>query len=55
MVTIDLRNTTPEDMKIIQELKSLGVPDELIQIGYDETVSRRERNGNEKAITKTIY
>lgn len=42
MVTIDLSKTTPEDFRLIRELQNAGVPDSVIQAGYEETVSRRE-------------
>lgn len=42
MVTIDLRKTKPEDVRLIRELQSAGLPDSLIQAAYEETVRRRE-------------
>ena len=42
MVTIDLRKTEPEDVRLIRELQSAGLPDNLIQSAYEETVRRRE-------------
>lgn len=42
MVTIDLRKTEPEDVRLIRELQSAGLPDSLIQVAYEETVRRRE-------------
>lgn len=47
MVTIDLRRTEPEDIKLIRELRSMGVSEELIQLGYDRTVQKREESDNE--------
>lgn len=41
MVTIKLESTA-EDIHIIQELKKIGVPDDVIQMAYDETMRRRE-------------
>lgn len=42
MVTIDLRKTEPDDVRLIRELQSAGLPDSLIQAAYEETVRRRE-------------
>ena len=42
MVKIDLRKTEPEDVHLIRELQSYGLPDSLIQLAYDETIRRRE-------------
>ena len=46
MVTIDLSKVDPkyihEDMRLIRELQSAGVSDDLIQEVYDETIKRRE-------------
>lgn len=50
MVTIDLRRTEPEDIKLIRELKSVGCSEELIQLGYDRTVQKREEADNEQRL-----
>lgn len=42
MVTIDLRKTEPDDVRLIRELQSAGLSDSLIQAAYEETVRRRE-------------
>lgn len=46
MVTIDLGKVDPEhireDMRLIRELQSAGVSDDIIQAAYDETIKRRE-------------
>lgn len=50
MVTIDLRRTEPEDIKLIRELRSMGCSEELIQLGYDRTVQKREEADNEQRL-----
>lgn len=42
MITIKLDDFSAEDFKIIQELKKEGLPDELIQMSYNNTVAKRE-------------
>ena len=42
MVIIDLRKTTPEDIRLIQELQASGLSDDMIQKAYNETIRRRE-------------
>lgn len=42
MVIIDLRKTTPEDIRLIQELQASGLSDDMIQKSYNETIRRRE-------------
>lgn len=46
MITIELNDQTADDVKCIQELQDLGVPDELIQELYDSCLKRR-KEGNE--------
>lgn len=49
MVTIDLRKTKPDDVRLIGELQSAGLPDSLIQAAYEETIRRREKgDGHEQ-------
>lgn len=49
MVTIDLRKTEPDDVRLIRELQSAGLPDILIQAAYEETIRRREKgDGHER-------
>lgn len=50
MVTLDLRRTEPEDIKLIQELRSMGCSEKLIQLGYDRTVQKREETDNEQRL-----
>lgn len=42
MVTMTLNEHTADDYKSIQELKSMGVPDETIQTAYNNTQAKRE-------------
>lgn len=50
MVTIDLGKVDPEhireDMRLIRELQSAGVSDDIIQAAYDETIKRREEGAS---------
>ena len=46
MINMELDANTAEDWKIILELQKMGIPDEAIQIAYDNTVrKRKEKNG----------
>lgn len=42
MITIKLDDFSAEDFKIIQELKKEGLPDEIIQMAYNQTIERRK-------------
>lgn len=48
MVTIKLDSEVEEDIRLVQELKAMGVPDDVIQMAYNETIKRRnqEAKGN---------
>ena len=46
MVTIKL-NSEPEDVRLVQELKAMGVPDDVIQKAYNATMKegiKKHRN-----------
>lgn len=41
MITIKLDDFSAEDFKEIQKLKGFGLPEELIQLAYNNTVEKR--------------
>lgn len=43
MVTIDLLNTTPEDIFYIQQLQKQGLSDKIIQQAYENSKKNLER------------
>ena len=43
MITIKLDKHSGEDVKLIQELRALGLDEETIQKAYDRTVEKREK------------
>lgn len=47
MVTIKLDSEAAEDVRLVQELKAMGVPDDVIQMAYNETIKRREQEAKE--------
>lgn len=47
MVTIKLDREAAEDVRLVQELKRMGVPDDVIQMAYNETIKRREQEAKE--------
>lgn len=47
MVTIKLDREAAEDVRLVQELKAMGVPDDVIQMAYNETIKRREQEAKE--------
>ena len=47
MVTIKLDSEAAEDVRLVQELKRMGVPDDVIQMAYNETIKRREQEVKE--------
>lgn len=47
MVTIKLDSEAAEDVRLVQELKRMGVPDDVIQMTYNETIKRREQEVKE--------
>jgi hypothetical protein len=50
MIKIELNEFTAEDVKLINELKDLGLPEEQIQALYDREQKRRKgerKNENE--------
>lgn len=42
MIKITLNKFVAEDFKCIQTLKNMGVSEELIQFGYNNTQNKRE-------------
>ena len=54
MVTIDLRKTHPEDIRLIHKLKSLGIEDNVLQEAYNETIKRRDEKGGFNDKSRTI-
>ena len=42
MVTIKLNEHSAEDVKLIEELKAMGLSEETIQRAYNETQRRRQ-------------
>lgn len=46
MISIELNEYSAEDIKLIEELKAMGLDEEVIQMAYNETQKRRE-NGKE--------
>lgn len=42
MISIELNKYCAEDVKLIEELKAMGLSDEAIQKAYDETQKRRQ-------------
>ena len=43
MITIQLNDHTAEDVKCIQELQAMGIPDEEIQRLYDISLQREKK------------
>lgn len=50
-IKIELNQYSAEDVKLINELKEFGLPDEFIQKAYDETQKRREEGNNDSQRT----
>ena len=46
-IKIELNQYSAEDMKLINELKEFGLPEEFIQKAYDETQKRRVEQGDD--------
>lgn len=44
MINIELNDQTAEDVKLINELKGLGLPEEYIQQLYDQEQARRKES-----------
>lgn len=53
MITIELNDQTADDVKCIEELRSLGFSEEFIQELYDSCLNRRKENEYEP-ITFTL-
>lgn len=43
MINMELNEHTAEDVKEVQELRRLGVPEEVIQTAYDNTQAKRQK------------
>lgn len=43
MITMNLDEFASEDFKHIQNLRKMGVPEELIQVAYNNTKEKREK------------
>ena len=48
MIYLYLNEHTVEDFRYIQELKKMGVPDNIIQAAYDRTMKMREDAKNDQ-------
>ena len=46
MIDIVLNEHSAEDMKEINKLRAMGVPEDVIQMGYDNTQRAREQNND---------
>lgn len=53
MVKIELNDFSAEDFKYIQELRAMGLSDELIQLAYNNTQDKRKNNTNVKQDNNT--
>ena len=42
MISIELNKYSAEDVKLIEELKAMGLDEETIQTAYNETQRRRQ-------------
>ena len=43
MLEIELNEHTVEDFKAMKELQKMGVPDDIINLGYRNTLKAREK------------
>ena len=43
MLEIRLNEHTVEDLKAMEELQKMGVPDDIINLGYHNTLKAREK------------
>lgn len=48
MISIELNEYSAEDVKLINELKAMGLSEETIQMAYNETQRRRKHEENTK-------
>lgn len=48
MISLELNEHTAEDFKQIKELRKMGVPDEVIQMSYDNTQNKRKAAQDER-------
>ena len=46
MITIQLNEHTAEDVKCIQELQAMGIPDDMIQRLYDSSLKKERKIEN---------
>lgn len=46
MIEIQLNEHTAEDVKLIQELKQMGVPEDIIEAAYNNTQKAREHEND---------
>lgn len=47
MISIELNKYSAEDVKLINELKAMGLDEETIQMAYNETQRRRQGGKDE--------
>lgn len=47
MITMNLDEFATEDFKRIQNLRKMGVPEELIQFAYNNTKEKREKESKD--------
>lgn len=47
MITVELNAQTSDDVKCIEKLRSMGVPDDIIQRLYDSSLKAREQKEGE--------
>ena len=46
VLEMELNEHSAEDMKEINKLRAMGVPEDVIQMGYDNTQRAREQNND---------
>ena len=48
MLSLELNEHTAEDFKQIEELRKMGVPEEVIQMSYNNTQNKRKAAQDER-------
>ncbi|MBP3677866.1 MAG: hypothetical protein J6I97_05925 [Agathobacter sp.] len=56
MISVKLNEHSAEDVREIENLRAMGVPEDVIQMGYDNTQRAREKSSesNEKGKARCL-
>ena len=55
MISVKLNEHSAEDVREIENLRAMGVPEDVIQMGYDNTQRAREKSSEQNEEGKECF